>query len=548
MFASASYSTFSDGPTALTTRPRIGGGPPQTLLFLSSCIHELLLLPDDAREGSRLKLAGASMRRATQTVYEPTRDSVYFVDGLFDCTVMKLDRNNVVSVAAGSDERLTQPSKVRDGYGTSARFLTISALEPDGKGHIFVADGNVIRKMHVASGGVLTLANTRDAAVSNWVALAFNPATNILFAASSCAIYRVPTSNARAAAVPAASGSGDGVPAPATTAAAAPSAPQLIAGQPGQEGYRDGCWNGALFRGILHLTFGPDGHLYVTELGGRLRRVAPPLARATEAGGGAADGGGDGVVSTVLLGGLPVTTNAVAFLPTGELLACGVDAHEEDCVARIRLGFTAHTAAGTAAGASPQGGDDDANNLHDLIVPKVNDDGADGGGGGSAIVTVKVGDRAFAAHRAVLSARSEYFRRLLEPGSGFAESGAAEVYMSEVDPEAFGWLLTCMYNGPVARVPEALLRPVAVLAERLLLTSAAFRAQLRARLMAGVTAGNVVSELGWAYQHDMSDMVAQLLRFLVENRRVATQEVVGEVAARHPMLAAELVKALMQAP
>ncbi|GLC42970.1 Ankyrin repeat and BTB/POZ domain-containing protein 1 [Pleodorina starrii] len=114
----------------------------------------------------------------------------------------------------------------------------------------------------------------------------------------------------------------------------------------------------------------------------------------------------------------------------------------------------------------------------------------------------------FLAHRSALASRSEYFRRLLDPAGGFADSGEAEVSLAEADPEAFGWLLAYMYTGEL-HMPYELLRPAADLAGRLLLP-AECAADLQARLLAAVvTPGSVVSELIWAARHDMTDLVPQ---------------------------------------
>ncbi|GLC49736.1 Ankyrin repeat and BTB/POZ domain-containing protein 1 [Pleodorina starrii] len=118
------------------------------------------------------------------------------------------------------------------------------------------------------------------------------------------------------------------------------------------------------------------------------------------------------------------------------------------------------------------------------------------------------GQRVFLAHRSALASRSEYFRRLLDPAGGFADSGEAEVSLAEADPEAFGWLLAYMYTGEL-HMPYELLRPAADLAGRLLLP-AECAADLQARLLAAVvTPGSVVSELIWAARHDMTDLVPQ---------------------------------------
>ncbi|GLC76039.1 Ankyrin repeat and BTB/POZ domain-containing protein 1 [Pleodorina starrii] len=95
--------------------------------------------------------------------------------------------------------------------------------------------------------------------------------------------------------------------------------------------------------------------------------------------------------------------------------------------------------------------------------------GSGGGGGGAT-----------ASGAAIVT----YFRRLLDPAGGFADSGEAEVSLAEADPEAFGWLLAYMYTGEL-HMPYELLRPAADLAGRLLLP-AECAADLQARLLAAV--------------------------------------------------------------
>ncbi|GLC35074.1 Ankyrin repeat and BTB/POZ domain-containing protein 1 [Pleodorina starrii] len=162
-------------------------------------------------------------------------------------------------------------------------------------------------------------------------------------------------------------------------------------------------------------------------------------------------------------------------------------------------------------------------------------------------VTVRVGgDRFFVVHRAVMAARSEYFRRLLDPAGGFADSGKAKVDLEDADPEVFKWLLPLMYTGS-SYMPDELLRPAAELAGRLLMP-AECAAHLHARLLSTVTPGSVVAELIWAAQHDLAEVVTRLKAYLVRNRREVVFDRLDELAARFPDLAASLVRELAAAP
>ncbi len=85
----------------------------------------------------------------------------------------------------------------------------------------------------------------------------------------------------------------------------------------------------------------------------------------------------------------------------------------------------------------------------------------------TADVTLLVGGRAFSGHRAILCARSLYFRRLLE--GGFAEGGPTGQRLSlpDADADIFALLLRFLYTGQAGEVPAAQLQALAELADRL---------------------------------------------------------------------------------
>ncbi len=143
------------------------------------------------------------------------------------------------------------------------------------------------------------------------------------------------------------------------------------------------------------------------------------------------------------------------------------------------------------------------------------------------------------AHRSVLTPHSSFFKHLLSPCGGFAESGAAEVALEDADAEAFSWLLVYMYLGELY-VPDELLRPAAILADRLLLPPDC-SAALQEWLIAGVTPESVVSDLVWAERHNMAQLVLRLKAYMLRYRKAAALKGVDELVRACPELASSLL-------
>ncbi len=122
--------------------------------------------------------------------------------------------------------------------------------------------------------------------------------------------------------------------------------------------------------------------------------------------------------------------------------------------------------------------------------------------GGSADVVVQVGDKGFRAHRAVLGARSTYFRQRLDPGAGFGEAEQLHLSLPDASPDAFELVLRYMYTDSVGDIPGALLQPAAELADRLLLPGLCEEAGRQ--MLAAVCAESVVGLLLWAEQRSAS--------------------------------------------
>ncbi|EFJ53294.1 hypothetical protein VOLCADRAFT_102898 [Volvox carteri f. nagariensis] len=82
-------------------------------------------------------------------VYEPTSDCVLFVKGYAVCS---LDSNNVMDLVAGNIYTQQETVCSGDGYRGEARFSAITALAPDGKGSVYIAEAERMRKVDLLSG------------------------------------------------------------------------------------------------------------------------------------------------------------------------------------------------------------------------------------------------------------------------------------------------------------------------------------------------------------------------------------------------------------
>ncbi|KAG2498365.1 hypothetical protein HYH03_003624 [Edaphochlamys debaryana] len=156
-------------------------------------------------------------------------------------------------------------------------------------------------------------------------------------------------------------------------------------------------------------------------------------------------------------------------------------------------------------------------------------------------VEVEVGGRVFPCHRVVLAARCEYFKRLF--AGGFADSGRSKVSLPDADPDAFSALLRFIYTGALD-FPPHLLRPLAELADRLLLPAACRSAQ--AFLLAGVTPAKLVDELLWAERRGFGALLDGLKsRYLEEAAAVLEEapESLERLMLKSPKLHLELYAA-----
>ncbi|KXZ45690.1 hypothetical protein GPECTOR_51g675 [Gonium pectorale] len=317
------------------------------------------------------------------------------------------------------------------------------------------------------------------------------------------------------------------------------SAPELVAGAwitTPCGAQVDGPGPSALFACITGMVAGPNRRLYVLDSGSSRQLRLVDSQR--------------GVSTVASLPPPPVRNEGMAFLPVGYRTALAVCGASPIAMLWSTLGRAAAADAGggSASGGVAGGGGELA---QPLTPPKAGDASA-----GGDVLTVRVGPRAFLAHRSLLSLRSDYFKHLLAPDSGFAEGAAthgtpfAETELPGADPEALEALLKYVYSG-VPDVPDSLLRPAAELAGRLLMPEVVCR-HLAARLLAACTAATALADLLWAERHHMTRLVSELKAHALRNPEAAVTAaapgLVEELAAADPATAAELVAAAAAKP
>ncbi|KXZ47183.1 hypothetical protein GPECTOR_37g189 [Gonium pectorale] len=293
----------------------------------------------------------------------------------------------------------------------------------------------------------------------------------------------------------------------------------LWAGQEGERGVRDGAGREALFICITGLAADGNGCVYVVDSdSGRtsVRKVDP-----------------SGAVTTIAYG-LKLSAGSAAILPNGCLAIAG------DCRLHVMdLGLLpprdiALPPAAPAASLRPLPAARTLPSDLGALLERQPD--------GTADVEVVVGDRTFHVHRALVAARCDYFRQLL--GGGFAEGGAARLTLPDTDPEAFALVLRFLYTGAVD-VPAAQVRPLAELADRLLLPELCRDAQ--ERVLAEVGPESVVDAMLWAEGRGpgFSQLLADLKAWFLQHYEEvlgAAEGSIDRLAVERPMLMAELFK------
>ncbi|KAG2454653.1 hypothetical protein HYH02_000493 [Chlamydomonas schloesseri] len=324
------------------------------------------------------------------------------------------------------------------------------------------------------------------------------------------AIYRLPLEQPPAATATAAADTTSAAQPPAVPAPApapAPAMPELLAGRADAEGNVDAADGAAArFSRISGICVDAGGTAYVTDHRDdgettALRRVTPGGAVSTVAGGAELEG----------------QLSWPSILPgSGYLCLCSFS---QRAVVLVDLGLAPpacmagpglRAGGGTGAGgggAGCGGGGWDGEDA--TLGPFV---GADGGPPRSLTsdlcallesqpdatsdLTLRVGGRSFAVHRAILAARCDYFRQRLAAGT-FADGAAAELELPDADADAFALLLRWLYTGAVQlpAVPTAL-HALAELADRLLLPELCHEVQNH--ILRTLAPETVVEHLVWA--------------------------------------------------
>ncbi|GLC39629.1 Ankyrin repeat and BTB/POZ domain-containing protein 1 [Pleodorina starrii] len=381
-------------------------------------------------------------------------------------------------------------------------------------------ENSEIRRLDVCSGEVTTVLGSAPQDNSTWTALSYDTSANVLMAATRTAVCRISLD---------------------ATGRAVVEPPCLVAGDWSKAGHEDGSGTAARFWGIKAILAGAGGSLYIVEFD-RLRCLV-----------------GTGYISTLHVFGtedLSDMYTVMALLPGGELVVGSEVIHIFTCSGGGFVPCSEQLAGwGTLQSCEPARPQSTTPTMPEWLEMFAigGDDGSGGGGGGAVKVVAADGSgRSFLVHRNALVKRSDYFKQLLQSGGGFSDSGAAVVTLLEgADPEAFHWLLSYMYDGMV-RMPDHLLRPAMEIAGWLLLQADGME-QLQTRLMATVTPGSVLSDLVWAEQHSMAQLVPLLKEFVLRRRRevVAASgrqkalEWLEVLATRNPILMADLTLKLM---
>ncbi|KAG2485658.1 hypothetical protein HYH03_015630 [Edaphochlamys debaryana] len=303
-------------------------------------------------------------------------------------------------------------------------------------------------------------------------------------------------------------------------AAAGAAPPVLLAGREGAQSRVDGLGGAARFQCICGLAVDMEGNVLVADSPAdtTVRRVPP-----------------DGTVTT--LASLDGGYVHPSILPNGYLALCSYD---EPSLLVLDLGLEPPP---LLPPAPPAPAGPPRRTLHADMGALL-----DAQPDGTADLTLVVGKRRFLVHRAILTARCDYFRSQL--GGGFADGAAAELSLPDADAAPFELLLRFVYTG-AEDIPTALAPAVAELADRLLLPELCSDAQ--AAVLAGVSAETVVGSLLWAERlgSSFSGLPSSLKAWYLEHHEevhTAAPAALERLAAGSPRLVAELLVGAFSAP
>jgi hypothetical protein len=496
------------------TRQGLGGNRYRTLCISSwGAAYELVGADNRTKLllGPRLPLQAECMAPGCEiagAAYDAFSNSNYYTSGN---VLYRLDANNRCTAIAGDWEATVDH---RDGPGSQACFHTPSGVCCTGRGDLYVQDTTRIRKVQLpdrwrassqpegacdpaVEATVTTFAELPFGAHACIRGLEYLPDSDSLVFCTETALYRLPLSRPSAE-----DGSAVRV--------------ELLAGAEGNQGAADGIGGAARFAFITGLTVDGAGCMYVTELVGaetRVRKVYP-----------------DGTVSTVTAT-LHGASFSPAILPNGYLaMFCGEE------LAFIDLGLTPRRIDAQPVAPEPLNPPPCslAADLAALLDTRPHS---------RADVTVVVGGRSFPAHRAILAARCDYFRKRLE--GDFEDSRADTLNLPDAEPDVFAPLLRFIYTG-AADIPPDKVQAVAELADRLLLVD--LRRQAEDQLLAEVTPETVADVMLWAAAHErpsFSQLLARLKHWYLDHSEEVLErapESLKGLMMQQPLLVVELMR------
>ncbi|KAG2500417.1 hypothetical protein HYH03_001986 [Edaphochlamys debaryana] len=499
-------------------------------------------------------------------------------DGAFFCleetSIMKVDAEGLVTTVAGSRD----VEGDTDGPGPAARFDHPACLTSDGAGALYLACRTRVRRVQLPMGGegggnvgaalgtpaagpgpgagagaaaqaglgpnpgpAAQTGGTSEAAMALVSTLPFTAPDEI---AGLAFVHPSPITRPTAGPGPSSSSAPSPTPSPGPSppaggghlllatrtavyranlgAGTGPAALTLLAGaERGDDGPVDGRGAEARFSNIWGLVVDGEGAAYVidwdrVDVTTAVRRVSY-----------------DGTVTTVVSD-LEGELERPAVLPNGCLVLCG---YAQLVILALDLLPPPLCARPPPAREDPAAGPP-RRTLHADMGALL-----DAQPDGTADLTLVVGDRRFAVHRAILIARCDYFRQRL--GGGFADGAEAELSLPDADPAAFELLLRFIYTGS-APIPPALAPAVAELADRLLLPELCSDAQ--AAVLSGVTAETVVGSLLWAecLGGSFADLFSSLKAWYLEHHEEVLERAEDSVRrlAESPDLVLELMRAM----